>query len=151
MAGLIVDADSWLEPERLLACAYPRRARTLSRLAEHGITLLVNLHERPHNPARLAQFGLREHHAPIPDFGVPSLDQLTQTLAVITASLAQGERVAVHCGGGLGRTGAVLACYLVLQGIDAQTAIERLRQLRPGSVETPAQEALVHNFAAAQS
>jgi atypical dual specificity phosphatase len=150
MVGVLTDTDSWLVPGRLLACAYPRSERALALLSHHEITVLINLHERSHDPVRLARYGLREHHFPIVDFGVPSPSQLAETLATITAAIADGERVAVHCGGGLGRTGTVMACYLVQQGAEPQAAIDRIRQLRPGSVETRAQEAAVHAFAAAQ-
>src|SRR4051794_33124180 len=81
MVGMMTDANSWLEPGRLLACAYPRREQALELLSQQGITLLINLHEQPHDPVHLARFGLREQHFPIVDFGVPSPSQLNQTLA----------------------------------------------------------------------
>lgn len=68
---------------------------------------------------------------------------------MIFEALAEGEAVAVHCGGGLGRTGTVLSCYLLESGeeLGAQEAIRRVRALRPGSVETPAQLAAVRAWA----
>ena len=48
---------------------------------------------------------------------------------------------------GVGRTGTVLACYLVHRGATAVDAINRVRELRPGSVQTPEQEAAVLQYA----
>ena len=53
----------------------------------------------------------------------------------------------VHCGAGMGRTGTMLACYLVGQGYAAQDALAEVRQRRPGSVETLEQEAVIHEYA----
>ena len=50
----------------------------------------------------------------------------------------------------LGRTGTVLAAYFVTQGMTARAAIERVRQLRPNSVETDEQEEAVAEFARRQ-
>ncbi len=54
--------------------------------------------------------------------------------------------VAVHCAAGLGRTGVVLACYLIDKGLNATNAIARIRRLRPGSIETEDQEKAVEEF-----
>jgi len=85
---------------------------------------------------------------PVADFTPPSHEQLRAGVAAIRESLAAGNRVAVHCGAGLGRTGTLLATYLVSEGVNAEAAISQVRQARPGSIETPAQEAAVRQFAA---
>jgi atypical dual specificity phosphatase len=146
-AGLLVDRGDWLEVGRVLGCAYPRREAGLTALAQQGVTVLVNLHERSHRPTRLAAHGLTEVHLPVRDFTAPSPEVLARGVAAIERALAEGQVVAVHCGGGLGRTGTLLACYLVHQGLAPDEAIRRVRAARPGSIETAAQVAAVQAFA----
>jgi len=138
----------WLDEERgLAACRYPRDEAGLRRLVGHGVEVLVNLHERPHSTEQLARFGLAQVHLPVRDFTAPTPEQLSRGVEAIEAALAEGRRVAVHCGAGLGRTGTLLACYLVTRGLTAEAAIQQVRLARPGSVETRAQEAAVRAYA----
>jgi atypical dual specificity phosphatase len=130
----------------VLGCAYPRRPAGLAALAEQGVTLLVNLHERAHRPERLTAHGLTEVHLPVADFTAPSPEQLRLGVAAIERGVTEGRTVAVHCGGGLGRTGTLLACYLVHEGLGPEEAIGRVRAVRPGSIETAAQVAAVRAF-----
>ena len=146
-AGVVKDPGVWLEEGRVFACRYPRGESALADLAQQGISVLVNLHQRGHDPTRLARHGLVEVHIPVKDFSAPSPEQIARGIAVISEAVAAGERAAVHCGGGLGRTGTLLACYLVDQGWEAEEAIDRVRAARPGSVETAGQVAAVETYA----
>ena len=140
----LTDRGAWAAPG-VLGCAYPRTDRALAALSGSGVRLLVNLHGRPHDPARLRRHGLREVHLPVADFSAPSPEQIECGVGAILEALAAGEAAAVHCGGGLGRTGTVLACYLAgSEELGAEEAIGRVRATRPGSVETPAQLAAIH-------
>ena len=148
----LTDRGGWVAPG-VLGCAYPRTERALSVLSGSGVRLRVNLHERPQEPARLERHGLREVHLPVKDFAAPSPGQIERGVRVIQKALAANEAAAVHCGGGLGRTGTVLACYLLAsgEGLGAEDAIERVRALRPGSVEPPAQLAAVRAWAVSEN
>jgi ADP-ribosyl-[dinitrogen reductase] hydrolase len=53
------------------------------------------------------------------------------------------QSIVVHCLGGLGRSGTIAARLLVELGIDPDDAIIRVRQSRPGAIETKAQEQYV--------
>ena len=142
--GLLPDPGAWIDPSgHVLVCAYPRSRGALRRLQRLGIRRLLNLHGRPHTQHRLARYGLMESHVPVADFATPTGVQLAAALGVIRAAVSAGERVAVHCGGGLGRSGTVAACYLVELGQDWRAAVGQVRALRPGAIETPAQLASV--------
>ncbi len=146
--GLVTDRGTWLEEDRVLACAYPRNDDALAGLATQGISVVINLHERPHPAEGLARFGLTEVHIPVPDFTPPVPEQIDLGIRTIHEALAAGRRVAVHCGAGLGRTGTLLACYLVSRGREPDAAIAEVRSVRPGSVETREQVLAVRDYAA---
>jgi len=142
-----MDDGHWLFPGRLLACAFPWGPDGLQRLAERGVKVVVNLHEYAHDSDRLARSGLTEIHLPVPDMTAPTPEQLGRAVRAIRRALADERCVAVHCAAGLGRTGTLLACYLVSLGLAPDAAIQRVRAVRPGSIETAEQEAAVGAFA----
>ncbi len=138
----------WILPEQLGACVNPYVSQSaVNELHTNGITMLVNLHERPDPPDILAQLQAQTIHLPVPDSHAPTEAQLDAGVAAISEALQQGKRVAVHCGAGLGRSGTVIAAYLVSQGAAPDDAMAIVRSARPGSIETLEQEAAVHEFA----
>jgi protein-tyrosine phosphatase len=84
-----------------------------------------------------------------PDFRTPR-DPAAAVAAVVAAyeRARRGERVEVTCGGGVGRTGTVLACMAVLAGHPVDDAVAWTRRHHhPRAVETPAQRRWVRWFA----
>ncbi len=86
-------------------------------------------------------------YEPIPDFNAPSKVQINRLVDFITRSLAANKPAGVSCGAGVGRTGTILACYLVSQGYEASAAIDEVRTKRLGSIETKDQEDAVKAYA----
>src|ERR1700738_2091480 len=78
---------TWLEEDRLAACRYPRSDDALRELAEQGVTVLVNLHERQHSPRALARHGLTEVHLPVPDFTAPTPAQLIDGIDAVERAM----------------------------------------------------------------
>jgi atypical dual specificity phosphatase len=138
----------WLIAGQLGACVNPTVSdQAMAELRTAGVRLLINLHERPDPPGLLNELGAATLHLPVPDSNAPTQDQLQQGVVAIGEALNQGRPVVVHCGAGLGRTGTLLAAYLIHQGESADEAIARVREVRPGSIETLNQEQAVHEFA----
>jgi protein-tyrosine phosphatase len=145
--GVRTDTGSWILPGQVLACARPITGRAWATFAAAEIRVIVNLQSRPHQQDRLAKQGLIEVHLPTRDFSPPSLALLHHGVTAIEEALARGQRVAVHCRGGRGRSGTLLACLLVARGASPAEALVRVRHARPGAVETRGQEAAVRAFA----
>ena len=85
-----------------------------------------------------------------PDFRTPRDPQAAAAGIVEAYGRAKsGERVEVACGGGVGRTGTVIACMAVLAGHPAADAVRWTREnYRRHAVETPGQRRWVAWFAA---
>jgi atypical dual specificity phosphatase len=145
--GCIVDRNGWLKDGEVLGCSYPWSDEAFAVLAAQGVSLLVNLHRHAHQMDQLSRHGMTQVHLPVADFTPPTPEQIVQGVTAISDAVSSGKRVAVHCGAGLGRTGTLLACYLVRQGAGADAAVETVRTVRPGSVETAEQYQAVRDYA----
>ncbi|NKB69947.1 MAG: protein phosphatase [Candidatus Latescibacteria bacterium] len=119
----------------------------LEQLHNNGIGAIVSLTENPLDRNIVQAKGLRYLHIPIADMCPPTLDDVFAFIEFAGEAAKEKRKILVHCGAGMGRTGTMLACYLVNDGFDAGRAIEQTRRQRPGSVETEEQEQLVYLYA----
>jgi atypical dual specificity phosphatase len=138
---------SWIEKPLLAAMALPESEENLEWLRRHGIDILISLTEDPLRRDWVNNAGILMVHEPVDDMYAPTQEQLDRCVSAIVRAHERNMGVVVHCGAGLGRTGVVIAGYLVHRGKSALEAIAEIRRLRPGSIETDEQEEAVAEFA----
>ena len=138
---------SWIRDEELGGSQGPAGMQDLSYLYEQGVRAMIRMEERTIPADGGGTVDIVDMFEPVPDFTPPTLEQIDRMLGFIDAQIAEGRPVAVSCYAGIGRTGTVLACYLASKGASPGDAVEEVRRLRPGSVQTPEQEAAVYEYA----
>jgi atypical dual specificity phosphatase len=137
----------WLEQPYVAGLARPSGVEDLQWLRREGIEVIVSLTEEPLPRNWVNEAGLFLVHTPVPDMHPPEPEQIDQFVTTLERAIARNMGVAVHCGEGKGRTGTMLACYLVTKGLNAEQAIVRVRRARPGAIETEEQALAIMKFA----
>ncbi|MCA9628526.1 MAG: dual specificity protein phosphatase family protein [Myxococcales bacterium] len=140
----------WIIPGALAGMGKPgllgSREDELAAIALAGVATLITLTKDPLSPAELSPFGLEARHFPIADMGIPTVSSAIRLCRTVERALERGDRVAVHCHAGLGRTGTMLAAYLIYKGHSAEDAISRVREVGPGYIQSQAQLDFLRRF-----
>ena len=139
------DNFSWLIPEKLAGSAIPTSKDEIKWLEEEGVKSIVTIREEA------LEFPLPSEmkylHVHSNDMGVPEFDDLVYSVDFIHRRITNNEPVMVHCLAGLGRTGTILACYLIkYEDMEADDAIEKVRRERHGSIQSFSQEEIIFRF-----
>ena len=134
----------WIEHSKLAGSGRPEREAQLKALKEEGIRAIVSLTATPLNPDIVRTLGFEYLHSHMS--GEPTAEQFREILRFVERMNAQSKPVLVHCGEGIGRTGTVLAAYLIYHGDRTDEAIRKVRNKRPGSVQTLEQEKALREF-----
>jgi protein-tyrosine phosphatase len=97
--------------------------------------------------ARLAL--LHYCYLPTIDDEAPTVEHLQRGIAFIEQAEAKGERVYIHCAGGMGRAPTMCAAYLIHQGMSLEGALTLIRYTRPFVQLSDAQMSCLRAFEAA--
>jgi ADP-ribosyl-[dinitrogen reductase] hydrolase len=137
------DRDLGADLKRLRAFFNVTRLVTL--IEDHELPLLAI----PTLVEDARALGIHVERLPIRDIDIPSDDAAVAVVVERIASWARrGENVAIHCRGGVGRTGTIGGCVLVAAGFSPAAALPLLMEARgPYCPETSAQRAYIEQFA----
>ncbi len=132
---------SFVIPNEVAGMGYPESIEVADELRQMGFKSMVSVSENLPDSRIFSPFIHR--HYPLPDFTrIPSQD-----IHQVVSFLQETPRpVVVHCQCGIGRTGVVLACLFVTMGDSAEQAIEKVRTLRPGSIDDKELEKSVMDY-----
>ncbi len=138
---------SWLIQDEIAGMGRPMAiVADLEFLKDNRVESIVSLTELPLHKTLIEEFGFEYKHIPIPDFSTPTQEQIEEFVTFVNNLLSSKKKIVVHCEAGIGRTGTMLACYLVSKGYSAEKAISEVRKRRPGSIETMEQEDTVVKY-----
>jgi len=98
-----------------------------ARLRKMGYSVVVSLECDRLNTFEIEDAGFEHKRICVQDFTAPSFDQIDEFLEFVEARIAQGKKVLVHCYAGRGRTGTMLAAWLVHRGMSAEAAVREIR------------------------
>jgi atypical dual specificity phosphatase len=144
---------SWVIDNKLAGSGTPMTSEQYRWLIKNNIKSIVTVREFP-----LPQKWLVDNEKEtiindykfvyVKDYGVPSLEVLDNIVDYINIKITKEEKpLVVHCAAGKGRTGTILAAYLLKQdNISSQDAIKKIRSLRPGSIQSKIQEDILHEY-----
>ncbi len=138
---------SWIISNTLAGSGKPMRKKEIEWLYKQGIRAIITLTEKPLPSEILQNLDLEVDHFPIKNHTAPSPEKLQQIINRIHYYISQKKPVLVHCAAGQGRTGMILAAYLIkFKSMQPNEAIKLVRKLRRGSIEKIQEKALLNTF-----
>ncbi len=136
---------SWFIEETLAGSGMPTTHDELEWVLKQGVKSIVTMTENALPESWVEDVNYL--HVPTTDLTSPDMDKIDTAVDFIHKRINNKEPVMVHCAAGMGRTGTVLACYLVkYQKYSAKDAIEKVRTERPGSIQSEVQELAIQFY-----
>ena len=139
------DNFSWLIEGKLAGSAIPTSIDEIQWIIDQGVKSIVTVREEPLDNEWIKD--VKYLHVTSNDMSVPPFVDLVSSVDFIHRRITNDEPVMVHCLAGMGRTGTLLACYLIKhQKMSADEALQKVREERPGSIQSFPQEEIIFQF-----
>lgn len=117
----------------------------VSHLKERGIQRIVTLTESHHSADLLSEY-FKAHHLSVPDLEAPQVDQAHELKEILVEAAKCGEKVAVHCLAGIGRTSTMIMAAHILMGHEPSELEKLLMKKNPAFKLTGSQERFIRSL-----
>ena len=107
----------------------------LEALSKKEIKAIVSLLEDGSLVENYSNNGFEKLWLPIVDNQVPTIEQVEKLVEFIDEQNKKGNQVAIHCKGGRGRTGTMIASYLISKGKSYEEAMEIINSKQKDAVK----------------
>ena len=136
---------SWVRQGVIAGSAGPVTDRQFEYLLDKGIEVIINLADIHYEVSDELKDKFYIYNLSITDYSIPTELNITEFWSTCKKHMNQNNPIVVHCYAGCGRTGTMLALWILLTqqvktGIEA---IHLIRRLRPCSIETEEQEQFI--------
>ena|SRR6476661_4230413 len=135
---------SWIVNGKLAGSGMPMTFSQLVWTVKQGIKTIVTVREVSLPSKWFTERTTKDIdylHLRVEDYGAPTLEELDNTVNFMKKQINNQKPVLVHCAAGKGRTGTILAAYLLKEDrLNADQTIKKIRNLRPGSIQSEVQE-----------
>ena len=135
----------WLEDKSVGGMRQPE-INDIPELYDRGLRAVASFLESSENIEEYKANNIETCWIPVEDDLAPTIEQVKSFAEFVDKMKSAEKALAVHCKGGNGRAGTMLAAYYILKGRDSKEVLSWMRSINPKAVRTKVQEDFLHSL-----